>query len=142
MRKFLKSGLTALCLAGAASAVHATPVLSGSETSLQSILNSLQVTGAAPNVNTDQVADELWSFEASGTAAATFIIEIAGNASVNTFGIYDAASANLVELFSGAASDADRASVRLFENTTLSSRNTSKRPPSDGISSRLAMESL
>jgi hypothetical protein len=114
MRKFLKRGLMAMCLVGAATAVNATPVLPGSETSLQAILDGLQINGSAPNVNTDQSADELWQFEASGTATATFIVEIAGNANVNTFGIYDAASASLVELFNGAANGSDRASISLF----------------------------
>lgn len=119
MFKSLKIGLAGIALAGAATTVNATPVLAGSETSLQTILNNLHVTGTAPDVNADQVGDDLWSFEASGTAAATFIIEIAGNAAQNTFGIYDAYSANRVELFSGAASNADRAAVSLFSNGGL-----------------------
>lgn len=119
MLKSLKIGLAALALAGVATTASATPVLAGSETPLQTILNNLHVTGSAPDVNTDQVADQLWSFEASNTAAATFIIEIAGNAALNTFGMYDAYSANRVELFSGASSNADRASVSLFGNGSL-----------------------
>ena len=119
MYKSLKIGLVAMGMVGVASMAHATPVLPGGETSLQTILNNLHVTGSAPNVNTDQSADELWAFEASGTAAATFIIEIAGNAALNTFGMYDAVSAQQVQLFSGASSNADRASVSLFGNGSL-----------------------
>jgi Domain of unknown function (DUF4114)/PEP-CTERM motif len=100
-------------------AANATPVLAGSETSLQTVLDNLHVTGTAPNVNTDQIADQLWTFEASNTAAATFIIEIAGNAALNTFGIYDLVSANRVQLFSGASNGADRATVSLFSNGSL-----------------------
>ena len=119
MFKSLKIGLAALALAGVATTASATPVLAGSETSLQTILNNLQVTGTAPNVNTDQVADERWTFEASGTAAATFIIEIAGNAALNTFGIYDAYNANRVQLFAGSSNSSDRASVSLYADGSL-----------------------
>ncbi len=113
MSKFLKSSLTVLCLSGAAVAAHATPVLPGNEQSLQSIINGLYTAvgtpiSQAPDVNANQVMpDELWGIEASGTASATFIVEIAGNAASNTFGIYS--GSNLIELFSGASSNADRA---------------------------------
>jgi hypothetical protein len=119
MRKLIKSSLAGIALAGLASVANATPVLPGGETPLQTILNNLHITGSAPDVNLNQSADNLWAFEASGTAAATFIVEIAGNASVNTFGMYDAASANLVQLFSGSADASDRASVQLFGDGSL-----------------------
>jgi hypothetical protein len=98
-------------------------VLPGSETSLQDIINGLYTaagtpTSAAPNVNTDQYQpDEKWALEASQTSAATFIIEIAGNASTNTFGIYDLVNPGTkIELFSGAANATDRATVSIFGN--------------------------
>jgi hypothetical protein len=120
MSKYLKTSLAAVCLASVAATANATAILPGSETSLQTILNNLHLPGgAAPNVNTDQSADQLWSFEASGTASATFIIEIAGNAALNTFGMYDAVSAAQVQLFSGASNASDRAQVNLFSNGSL-----------------------
>ncbi len=109
-----------------ASAAHATVILPGSETSLQQVINGLYRSAAcpscslvanAPDVNTDQVSpDQLWAIEASGVSAATVIIEIAGNAFSNTFGIYDAQSGNAVQLFGGPADQADQALVSIGQN--------------------------
>lgn len=113
MSKFLKTSLATLCLVGVTGVVNATPVLPGSEQSLQSVIDGLYTaagtsTTLAPDVNLNQLSpDELWSIEASGTASATFIVEIAGNAATNTFGIYSGST--LIQLFGGAASNADRA---------------------------------
>ncbi|MCU0950362.1 MAG: DUF4114 domain-containing protein [Burkholderiaceae bacterium] len=118
--------LSALAMTAAVGAANATAISSGSEQSLQSILCGLYTAAGAPNcnnapnVNTDQFGhDQRWSIEGSGTAAATFIIEIAGNAAINTFGIYDVNNGNRVELFGGAANGADRAQVNLFANGSL-----------------------
>lgn len=120
--KYVKSVLATLAL-GAVMSAQATPILPGSETPLQSVINGLYESAAcpacspvsqAPNVNTDQVLnDELWSIEASGMSAATIIIEIAGNAGTNTFGIYDPYGGNMVTLFGGPADQADQAMVSI-----------------------------
>lgn len=101
----LKTFVGAVALA-AAGLVHATPVLPGTETPLQDIINGLYTAAGsdvadAPDVNLDQLAgDGLWSIQASGGSIATFIIEIAGNAGSNSFGIFDAADpSKQVELF-------------------------------------------
>lgn len=123
MLKPFKSAAAAAVLALGASAASATVILPGSETPLQQVINGLYQSTAcptcspvsqAPDVNLNQYGpDELWAIESGGTAAATIIIEIAGNASVNTFGIYDAYNGNTVQLFNGAAGSVDRAVVSI-----------------------------
>ncbi len=84
----------------------ATPInLGGSETNLQQVLNGITAGGTSSvNVLTDQqVPDEVWSLNASGGAMSQVIIEIAGYANSNSFGVYDvAAPGKQVTLFSGA----------------------------------------
>lgn len=84
--------------------------------SLQTILNNITNDGSSSvNVNTDQVsADKYWQLSASGASAATMIIEVAGYAGSNTFGIYDGANpANTVTLFNGAATGGDQTFVSI-----------------------------
>ena len=106
--KFLKTLVAAAALAMSVGA-FATPVLPGTEQSLQSVIDGLYTAGgtptsAAPNVNTDQAAENgLFRIEASGGSIATMIIELAGNANTNTFGIYDPSNpSTFLQLFSGA----------------------------------------
>lgn len=112
-------------MVAAATSAGATAILPGGETSLQDVINSLYK-GAncpgcsdialAPDVNADQAgADQLWAIEASGVSAATVIIEIAGNANSNAFGIYDAQNGNTVQLFGGPADQADQALVSVSQ---------------------------
>jgi hypothetical protein len=114
--KFIKSFVAAAAMAVSAGA-FATPV-SGS--SLQSIINNLYGTcascapvSAAPNVNTNQAAEVgTFQIEASGGSVATMIIEVAGNASTNTFGIYDPYNLSAtLQLFGGAATGGNQAVV-------------------------------
>lgn len=121
--QFLKQlkRLTAGVAMMVAMSAQATVILPGSETSLQQILNSLYQCGTcspvtnAPNVNTDQAnPDAMWAIEASGLSAATLVIEVAGNASTNSFGIYDPTSGNMVQLFGGPADQADQAIVSIL----------------------------
>lgn len=81
-------------------------------TSLQTTLNNITTGGVSSvNVNTDQVnLDQYWQLTASGGSVATMIIELAGFADNNTFGVFDAANpSNKVTLFSGVASSGDQA---------------------------------
>lgn len=118
----IKSWVAGIAMLAATAGASATAILPGSETSLQSVINSLyKAAGSdvtlAPNVDTNQYsADQLWAIEASGVSAATIIIEIAGNANTNTFGIYDAANGNTVQLFGGQADQADQALVSIGQN--------------------------
>lgn len=113
-----------------AAAAHATVILPGNETPLQKVIEGLYRSAScpscslvtnAPNVDTDQLApDELWAIEASGFAGATLIVEIAGQAGVNSFGIYDAADpSNRIQMFGGAADGGDSASILLLADGTV-----------------------
>ncbi|MBA4211887.1 MAG: PEP-CTERM sorting domain-containing protein [Polaromonas sp.] len=127
--RFVKSFVAAAALAVSASA-FATPV-SGS--SLQTIINDLYIAGGsstalAPNVNTNQ-ADEggVFKIEASGGSIATMIIEVAGNAGINTFGIYDLSNtANFLQLFSGPATDGDQVFLSVNDANKFTANGMSK----------------
>ncbi len=117
-------GAAALSMSAGAFAT-ATPVsLGGEAPDLQTVINNLYTaagtsTTFAPNVNTNQ-ANELGVFqiEASGGSIATMIIEVAGNAGSNTFGIYDPSNPSMyLQLFAG--SHAAGAQVTLSVNDTF-----------------------
>lgn len=82
---------------------NATPILVGDETSLQTIINT-KVTGTNIDVNANQVAlDSYWTSDSA--VAAYMLIEIAGYAGDNTFGIYQVGSPWVrQEIFSGSVS--------------------------------------
>jgi len=67
------------------------------------------------NVLTDDLSDAMdsyWSITGTGLSGTTLIIEMAGYAGTNTFGIYDAANpANFVQVFAGAAGPGAQATV-------------------------------
>jgi Domain of unknown function (DUF4114)/PEP-CTERM motif len=118
-----KNLAVAASLAVAMGAANATPVSAGSEQSLQSIINGLYTaagtaTSAAPDVNANQYGmDERWQVEASGTTAATFIIEITAGAASNTFGVYSLSNPGAkVELFNGASTAASKATLQIDED--------------------------
>lgn len=127
--RFVKALVAAAALAASASA-FATPV-SGS--SLQTIINDLYIAGGsstalAPNVNTNQ-ADEggVFKIEASGGSIATMIIEVAGNAGINTFGIYDLSNtANFLQLFSGPSTDGDQVFLSVNDANKFTANGASK----------------
>ncbi len=116
--KFFKSLVATAALVASAGAFAApTVVLPGTETSLQTILNNLHSfpgsTSTAPDVMTGQ-ANESGQFqiEASGGSIATMVIEIAGLANSNTFGIYDVNNtSSTLELFAGAATSGYRSTL-------------------------------
>jgi hypothetical protein len=93
-----------------AAAAHAAPInITGAngERNLQQILDGITVGGPSSiDVVNDQYAhDTLWSLGGSGGSFSQIVIELAGYANVNSFGIYDAADPlRRVELFSGSAS--------------------------------------
>lgn len=92
-----------------AAATHAAPInITGAngEQNLQQILDGITVGGPSNiDVVNDQYAhDSLWSLGGSGGSFSQIVIELAGYANVNSFGIYDAADpTRRVELFSGSA---------------------------------------
>lgn len=104
----------------------ATPISGGS---LQYLMNQATVnptTGTDPlnvwnssvNVNTDQVVnDSLWSISASGGSLATFLIELAGFAPDNTFGIYQ--GTNKVQVFAGADTTGSQALISIKDDGSV-----------------------
>jgi PEP-CTERM putative exosortase interaction domain len=127
--KFVKCALASAVLVAAANA-HATPIAGSS---LQTAINGLyrsptcatcSLVSQAPNVTTDQAApDETWAIEASGSSIATIVIELAGFADQNRFGIYDIYDpTQTVQLFGGP--DSPGGSVLLsFDDTGMAYRN-------------------
>jgi hypothetical protein len=116
MKKFI---LLFAAVAASTVTVSATPILVGTETSLQSIINS-NVVGTTINVNTNQVAnDSYWTGDT--TSAAFLIIELAGYAPNNTFGIYKTGSPGTKhQVFAGSVSGPS-SQVALAIPTTWSS---------------------
>lgn len=78
----------------------------GAGTGLQDQVNHLTTAGAPVDVNNDQAAPSTaWSLTGGSTHTNTILLEIAGNANTNTFGIYDLTNErNTLEMFSGPAS--------------------------------------
>lgn len=104
-------GLAASPLASAACAVGSS---FGGETSLQAIFDDMFGAPTAPSVVADCVmdpGDALWS-TVDSVGSATILVEVAGNANGNAFGIYDSSdAANSLQIFSGPASTASRAFI-------------------------------
>lgn len=78
----------------------------GAGTGLQDQLNGITVSGPGIDVYNDQYQpSSWWSIGATGNSENKIVLEIAGNASVNTFGIFDPTNAsNHLQLFGGGAS--------------------------------------
>ena len=127
----LISAMSILLFAGVSSATFINPLGggNGSESSLQIILNN--ITAPYPGTSSvdasgdtnDAIADlndSLWKITGSGGSFAQVVIEIAGNAAGNTFGIYDAAnSANRVQLFSGDATAGTKTVVSILADGSV-----------------------
>lgn len=78
----------------------ATPNVSGP--TLQDIFDGLKVSGPGINAYNDQTGYALFTNDASGGAIATFIIEVAGYAGTNEYGLYSSTNpANKALIFSG-----------------------------------------
>lgn len=90
----------------------------GKEDSLQKVLDDIAVDGnigiiASGEINDAISNDQYWNISANG-GSATMIIEIAGYAGVNTFGVYDSADKNnFVSLFNGDAGEGDKATLNI-----------------------------
>lgn len=77
---------------------------------------STDVCNTSVNVDNDQLAnDAYWQVEATGGSVSTIVIEVAGNAGSNTFGIYDKADkTNTLELFAGVAGATDLVTLSTY----------------------------
>jgi hypothetical protein len=91
-----------LVSAAAAFPLRSPQVVLGDGT-LQAYLNSV---GESINVGTDQLDLQAWTSDVSGNALFTLMLELAGNANSNAYGIYNAneASPTLFQVFPGNAS--------------------------------------
>lgn len=93
------------------------------EDSLQTVMGNLLGSGA-PTVTTDCLADSQDSYWQTSNAAkkgvtgtTTLIVEIAGYANQNTFGIYDASDpAHLLQVYSGANDPFDKRTIVFSDN--------------------------
>ena len=87
------------------------------EASLQQVMDGLIGSGAL-NAVTDCVpdgADATW--QTQGQGAATLVVELAGYASQNTFGIYDSANtANMLQVYAGGNDPFDRRTITFSQN--------------------------
>jgi hypothetical protein len=114
---------TAILSIGLATSASAATLVNGS--SLQGVINSLYTNAGtstllAPDVNLDQHApDELWQITASGGSVATIIVELAGNAGTNKFGIYDPYTGRSVQVFGGSAGGGDQAIISILADGSV-----------------------
>lgn len=110
--------------------VLANPSFGDGGAAVQAVLDGITV---APISGTSSVSaaldylpdplDNNWAVTATGTSASTLIVEMAGFAADNKFGIYDASNiANKVQIFDGAASDGAKAAIS-FDNSFNVSKN-------------------
>jgi hypothetical protein len=100
--------LSVALLLASASVVHAVPVLtSGSWDGPNKNLNHyFNAWGVGLDVNTDQlVNDILWGDKLSGGSTGVMLLEVAGHAGTNTFGIYQQSGTSIsrTQLFAGSA---------------------------------------
>jgi len=89
------------------------------EISLQDVLDNITY-GGSSSIDTEKDYlgyDAYWTQTASATSSATMIIELAGNANVNSFGIYYGDL--LITLFSGSANAGDVATISQIGNGVL-----------------------
>lgn len=95
--------LTITAFAAAALSALGTPILPGLETPLQQIINDRVFNHTAINVNSNQVAnDAYWQVSTPSTLNSYLLIEIAGYAGSNAFGIYNQLNPiQRLEVFSG-----------------------------------------
>jgi hypothetical protein len=94
--------LAAAVLAGSAAADLRSPQVVFSSASLQAYLNGV---GENINVLTAQQEAQIWKSTVSGNSTFTLMIELTGNAALNTYGIYGGADGVpvLAQVFPGAA---------------------------------------
>lgn len=98
----------------------------GSEDNLQTILDKI-TTSPPGNSSVDVYNDHLtdgsdayWSIGGSGGSVSTMIIEWAGHASGNSFGIYDALNpANFVEVFAGSATAGEQKTIGMLADGSV-----------------------
>lgn len=113
-----------------AGSAAATPVFGDGGAALQGVLDGITVTPAgnsSVDVTTDMLSDSVdsyWSLTASGGSSNSMVIELAGNAALNTFGIFDATDPNKkVEIFSGPDAAGDQAFLAITADGSVKINN-------------------
>ncbi len=106
--KLIVTAIAMCAWAGSANALVNTTSSDPGDPNMQSVLDGITVTPAggssidAYSDYLDDGVDSHWGVTGSGTAVNSLVIEIAGNANSNTFGVYDRANPNnWVQLFDG-----------------------------------------
>ena len=105
-------------------AVFIQPGGEGPGSGLDAVFDNITVSSPNPgntssiDIQSDQLSDDidsLWKINRDAEeAAATVVIELAGFANTNTFGIYDASnSSSRVQMFAGSAGEASQAILRI-----------------------------
>ena len=67
----------------------------------------------------DDSFDSFWNLSTASGAVSTMIIEIAGQASTNTFGIYDPFSNKTIQLFDGAAGTGAKITLSMWNDFSI-----------------------
>jgi len=101
-------------------------------TGLQTVLDNITTAPFAGDSSVDVTTDFLddsidsyWGITASGAASSTMIIEIAGFAGNNQYGVFDASnSANKVVLFAGSAAAGDQVTLSIKFDGSVYVNNT------------------
>ncbi len=93
-------------------------------TALEGVFNFIASDGTNDvdvyNDHLSDSSDSYWNITASGGSVASFIIEIAGYADSNTFGIYDLANSNnRLEVFSGSATTGKKVFITVDGTNTF-----------------------
>ena len=99
----------------------------GSEANLQTIVNNITTAPTLGVSSTDVYADHIadggdatWAVTGSGGSVSTMIIELAGNARSNTFGIYDSSDpTKFVQLFAGSATTGNQVTLGILDDGTV-----------------------
>jgi hypothetical protein len=121
----LLSGLTvtAFLWGGQALAINVPINLSGEngEQTLQQILDGITVEGeSSVDVTADQNNQPYWGIDGSGGSFSQIVIEIAGNATQNVFGVFDRTDASKrVALFAGSDSTGAQATLSILLDGTV-----------------------
>ena len=93
------------------------------EPSLQNVMDGIAVDGSLDiNATTDYLSDDsdtYWSVSGRGQGGATMVVELAGNAGSNVFGIYNRYTGTKVDLFGGAAANGDIVNISISAAGTL-----------------------
>ena len=125
-----------LILKSALIAVAGVGLLAGgamAESTVQQVLDSITINAdetpdpsdivkSSVNAETDRIDDSLdsyWKLSSASGAVSTMIIEIAGQASSNTFGIYDPFSTKFVQLFDGPAGTGAKVTLSMLDDYSI-----------------------